>query len=163
MSEKFSEFFANSVPDQNVADMTAVALLENGRSGEIIYNGIEGETYSYNGTDYTYNGIADCVVTENEDGTVTYDFTLREDIYFSDGENLTADDVIFSYYVFCDPSYDGGVSTYSLPIAGMEAYRSGAESLYAVMLAKGADNTDFSFYTEDEKKQFFEVDLPASQ
>ena len=27
MSEKFSEFFANSVPDQNVADMTAVSLL----------------------------------------------------------------------------------------------------------------------------------------
>lgn len=163
MSEKFSEFFANSVPDQNVADLTAVLLLENGRSGEIIYNGIEGETYSYNGTDYTYNGIADCVVTENEDGTVTYDFTLRDDIYFSDGENLTADDVIFSYYVYCDPSYDGGVSTYSLPIKGIEEYRSGAEALYAVMLDKGADNTDFTYYTEEQQKQFFEVDLPAAQ
>ena len=163
MSEKFSEFFANSVPDQNVADMTAVTLLENGRAGEIIYNGIEGETASWNGTDYTYNGIANCVVTENEDGTVTYDFTLRDDILFSDGENMTADDVIFSYYVFCDPSYDGGVSTYSLPIAGMEEYRSGAEALYAVMLAKGAENTDFSLYTEEQQKQFFEVDLPAAQ
>lgn len=44
--------------------------------------GIEGETRSYNGTDYTYNGPADMEVTENEDGTVYYDFTLRDDRSF---------------------------------------------------------------------------------
>lgn len=163
MSEKFSEFFANSVPDQNVADMTAVSLLDNTRAGAIIYNGIEGETESWNGIDYTYEGIADCVVTENEDGTVNYDFTLREGVKFSDGEELTADDVIFSYYVYCDPSYDGGTSTYSLPIVGMEEYRSGAEALYSVMLANGAENTDFSLYTEEQQKAFFETDLPAAE
>ena len=41
-SEKFSEFFAASVPDQRVADFTSVALLGNDRAGELIYNGIEG-------------------------------------------------------------------------------------------------------------------------
>lgn len=162
MSEKFSMFFANSVPDQNVADLTAVSLLGNGRSGEIIYKGIEGETYAYNGTDYTYTGIADCDVTENADGTVTYDFKLREDVKFSDGEALTADDVIFSYYVYCDPSYDGGTSTYSLPIKGIEDYRAGSEALYSVILKNGADNTDFSLYDEATQKAFFETDLPAA-
>lgn len=163
MSEKFSEFFANSVPDQNVADMTGVYLLGNDRAGEIIYNGIEGETKEYNGTEYTYKGIADCKITENEDGTVTYDFKLREDVKFSDGEILNADDVIFSYYVFADPSFDGGVSLFSLPIKGMEEYRSGSDTLYNVMLKNGAENTDFTYYTEEQQKQFFETDWPAAQ
>ena len=161
-SEKFSEFFAASVPDLNVADRTAVYLLDNDRAGEIIYNGIEGETKTWNGTDYTYNGIADCAVTENEDGTVDYEFTLRDDVLFSDGEKLTADDVIFSYYVYCDPSYDGGISVYSLPIKGIEAYRSGSDTLFNLLVAAGEDNTDFTFFTEEQQKTFWETDLPAA-
>ncbi len=129
MSEKFSEFFASSVPDQNVADMTSVALLNNDRAGEIIYNGIEGETKEWNGNEYEYKGIADCVVTENEDGTVSYEFKLRDDLKFSDGEPMTADDVIFTMYVYADPSYDGGVSMFALPITGIDAYRDGSAPL----------------------------------
>ena len=162
MSEKFSEFFAASVPDQQVADMTAAYLLENDRAGEFIMNGIDGETKEYNGTDYTYTGIADCNITENADGTVDYDFTLRDDVKFSDGEPLTADDVIFTYYVYCDPSYDGGASMGSLPIVGLDAYQSGSEVLYKYLLEKGADNTDFSVVTEDQQKKFFETDLPKA-
>lgn len=163
MSEKFSEFFAQSVPDQNVVDLTSVYLLYNDRAGEVIYNGIEGETIEYNGTEYTYYGPADCVITENEDGTVDYDFKLREDLVFSDGEPLTADDVIFSMYVFCDPSYDGGASMSALPIKGLEAYTSGSAPLYEVILENGEDNTDFSLYTEEQQTQFFGTDWPAAQ
>lgn len=162
MSEKFSEFFAASVPDQQIADMTAAPLLENDRAGEIIMNGIDGETKEYNGTDYTYTGIADCNITENADGTVDYDFTLRDDVKFSDGEPLTADDLIFTYYVYCDPSYDGGAAIGSLPIVGLDAYQSGSEVLYKYLLEKGADNTDFSVVTEDQQKKFFETDLPKA-
>ena len=161
-SEKFSEFFCASVPDQRVVDMTAVGLLGNDRAGELIYNGIEGETKTYNGTDYFYNGIADCVVTENSDGTVDYEFKLREGVKFSDGEELTADDVIFSYYVYLDPSYDGSSSTYALPIKGLEEYRSGSDTLFNLLVKGGADNTDFTFVTEEQQKQFFEKDLPEA-
>ena len=162
VSEKFSPFFGESVPDENVWLLTTVSLLDVDRQGEIVYNGIEGETRSYNGTDYTYTGISDCVVTENEDGTVDYDFTLRDDVKFADGEPLTIDDVIFSYYVYLDPSYDGSSSTYALPIKGLDAYRNGSTVLYQLMLDKGADNTDFTYYTEDDQKKFFETDLPAA-
>ena len=162
MSEKFSPFFVQSVPDQRLVDLVHPYLLTNDRAGEIIMNGIEGETKEYNGTDYTYKGIADCKITENDDGTVDYDFTLRDDIKFSDGEPMTADDVIFSMYVFLDPSYDGSAATYSLPIKGLEAYRSGSEVLYKLMLKNGADNTDFTYYTQDQQKQFFDTDLPAA-
>ena len=67
---KFSPFFAASAADQDVIDLTQIALLGADRKGEMILNGIEGETREYNGTDYTYHGPADCVVTENADGTV---------------------------------------------------------------------------------------------
>ena len=119
-SSKFSPFFAESAYDQDAQTMTQVALLASDRQGAIIYKGIEGETINYNGTDYTYYGIADLTVTENEDGTVYYDFKLRDDVKFSDGESLTADDVIFSMYVLSDPTYDGSSTLFALPIEGME-------------------------------------------
>ena len=152
MSEKFSPFFAESTYDQNVVDLTSVALLGNTRAGEIVYKGIKGETYEYNGTDYKYTGIADCVVTENADGTVDYDFKLREDLKFSDGQAITADDVIFSYYVFADPMYDGSASLFSLPIKGMEEYRQNMDSLFNYVVAAGKDNTDFTYWTKETQE-----------
>lgn len=157
MSEKFSPFFAESVPDQNIVDVTQISLVYNDRSGEFIYNGIEGETTSYNGTDYTYYGPTDLTITENEDGTVYYDFKLRDDLTFSDGEPVTADDIIFSFYVFCDPTYDGGASVYSLPIEGMEEYRSGMSTLASLLAAAGEDNTDFTYWTEDQQNAFWDA------
>lgn len=157
MSEKFSPFFAESVPDVNIVDATQIYLLYNDRAGEYIYNGIEGETKEYNGTEYTYTGPANLVITENEDGTVYYDYTLREDITFSDGEPLTADDVIFSLYVYSDPTYDGAASVYSLPIEGMEEYRSGVSTLAALLAAAGEDNTDFTYWTEEQQTAFWDA------
>lgn len=162
VSEKFSPFFGESVPDEDVWLLTTTGLLTTDRKGEIVYKGIEGETREYNGTDYTYTSIADCEVTENEDGTVFYDYTIRDDVKFADGELLDIDDVIFSFYVYLDPSYDGGHSVYSLPIQGLEEYRSGSTVLYELMLSKGEANTDFTFYSEDEQKKFFETDFPAA-
>lgn len=162
VSEKFSPFFGETVPDEDVWLITTVPLLTIDRKGEIVYKGIEGETREYNGTNYTYMSIADCEVTENEDGTVFYDYTIRDDVKFADGEPLTIDDVIFSYYVYLDPSYDGASSVYALPIQGLEEYRSGSTVLYDLMLFNGEDNTDFTFYSEDEQKKFFETDFPAA-
>lgn len=152
---KFSPFFATLQYDQDVSDMVSIGLLASDREGNIVMKGIEGETIAYNGTDYTYNGIADCDVTQNDDGTVVYDFTLRDDIKFSDGEPLTADDVIFSMYVFADPTYDGAATFYTLPIRGMEDYRSGMDTLGNIILAAGRDNTDFTTFTEDQMNAYW--------
>ena len=155
-SSKFSPFFAETAYDQDVASMTAIGLLTSDRTGAIIYNGIEGETINYNGTDYTYYGPADLVVTENADGTVYYDFTLREDLVFSDGEPVTIDDVIFSMYVLCDPTYDGGSTLYAQPIEGMEEYRSGMDTRQNLILAAGPDAyAENEFYTEDQYNTFW--------
>ena len=152
---KFSPFFATLQYDQDVSDMVSIGLLASDREGNIVMKGIEGETIAYNGTDYTYTGIADCDVTQNDDGTVVYDFTLRDDIKFSDGEPLTADDVIFSMYVFADPTYDGAATFYTLPIKGMEDYRSGMDTLGNIILAAGRDNTDFTTFTEDQMNAYW--------
>ena len=155
-SSKFSPFFAETAYDQDVASMTAISLLTSDRTGAIIYNGIEGETINYNGTDYTYYGPADLVVTENADGTVYYDFTLRDDLVFSDGEPITIDDVIFSMYVLCDPTYDGASTLYAQPIEGMEEYRSGMDTRQNLILAAGPDAyAENEFYTEDQYNTFW--------
>ena len=155
-SEKFSPFFAETAYDQDVSSMTQISLINLDRMGQVIYKGIEGETIPYNGTDYTYYGPADVVVTQNEDGTVYYDFTLRDDIKFSDGEPLTIDDVIFSMYVLCDPTYDGSSTLFSQPIEGMEKYRSGMDTLMNLIVNAGPDNTDFTFWTEEQQKTFWD-------
>jgi len=154
-SSKFSPFFEETAYDRDAEAITQIPLLSSDRTGAIIYKGIEGETINYNGTDYTYYGPADCEVTENEDGTVYYDFTLRDDITFSDGEPMTIDDVIFSMYVLCDPTYDGSLTLYSQPIEGLSEYRSGMDTLFNLLVEAGEDNTDFTNWTEDQQTAFW--------
>ncbi len=154
---KFSPFFVASAEDINIMNMTQISLLGTDRVGAIVENGIEGETRSYNGTDYTYNGVADLKVTENDDGTVYYDFTMRDDLKFSDGTPVDIDDVIFSMYVYADPTYDGSTTLYSQPIQGMEEYRSGMGTLSALIAAAGEDNTDYTYWTEEQQKAFWDA------
>lgn len=155
-SSKFSPFFHETAYDEDATMMTQVLLIDNDRQGAMIYNGIEGETNNYNGTDYTYTGIADFVVTENEDGTVYYDIKLRDDVKFSDGESLTADDVIFTMYVLCDPTYDGNASLHAQPIEGLEAYRSGVDVRYKLIAAAGNGGYEANdFYTEEQYNNFW--------
>ena len=154
---KFSPFFAASAADQDVIDLTQLGLLGADRKGEMILNGIEGETREYNGTDYTYYGTSDCTVTENADGTVTYDIKLRDDLKFSDGEPVTIDDVIFSMYVYLDPTYDGSVTMYSTPIVGLEEYRNSMTTLSKLIAEAGEDNTDYTNFTEEQQKAFWDA------
>ena len=148
---KFSPFFASAADDTDIADLVTLYLMGSDRVGNPVLNGIEGETRSYNGTDYTYTGPANIVITENADGTVYYDITMREDIVFSDGTPADIDDVIFGIYVLSDPTYDGSTTLYSFPIEGMEEYRSGMDTKFNLIAAAGRDNTDFSLWTEEEQ------------
>ncbi|MCD8354650.1 MAG: ABC transporter substrate-binding protein [Clostridiales bacterium] len=155
LEQKFSPFFAASVDDVNVEEMTQAFLMYTDRVGEPVLSGIEGYNLSYNGTDYTYYGTSDIVVTENDDGTVTYSVTMRDDIQFSDGTYADIDDVIFAMYVFLDPTYDGSTTLYSCPIEGLDAYRSGMSTLFDLLAAAGQDNTDFTYWDEETQTAFW--------
>lgn len=157
-NSKFSPFFSETVPDTDVSDITTVSLLPTDRQGAVLLNSKDGEVVPYNGKDYTYNGVANCEITEQKDGKVTYDFTLRDDIKFSDGEPLTVDDVIFSMYVLADPTYTGAVTFFALPIEGMDKYRSGMETRRDLILKtekKGYEKNDF--FTEEQYNVFWKA------
>lgn len=162
-SSKFSPFFGKTAYDVDVGEMTTQYLMELDREGNPVLNGIEGETRSYNGTDYTYTGISDIEVVQNDDGTVDYNVTMRDDIKFSDGTTADIDDVIFGMYVLCDPTYDGSSTLYALPIEGMTEYRSGMELLVNLIVAAGPDNTDFTNWTEEQQTAFWDAFWPAGE
>ncbi|MDW7655623.1 MAG: ABC transporter substrate-binding protein [Bacillota bacterium] len=165
-SEKFSPFFADTAYDNDVSDMTAVGLLTTDRTGAIVYNAIEGETIPYGGTDYVYKGLANVSVEYNEatDKTV-YTWTIRDDVHFSDGELLTADDIIFTYYTYCDPSYTGSTTLYSVPIVGLKDYRTQTTSevydkydaLFTEIYTAGEDHewAEGDNWTKEQQESFW--------
>lgn len=165
-SQKFSPFYADTGYDQDVAAMTQIALMVTDRTGGIVFNAIEGETIPYNGTDYTYTGPADLSVAYDEaTDTTKYSAKLREDLVFSDGEPVTADDLIFTYYTYLDPSYVGSTTLASYDIVGLKDYQTQTTSdvydKYATMAdaiyAAGVDHvwaaTDT--WTEEQQTDFW--------
>ena len=153
---KFSPFFYTNDYENQVMSMVFDGLLLIDREGSVVLKGADGEVRPYNGTDHTYTGVANCDIVENEDGTVDYNITMKQGIKFSDGEEMTIDDVIFSYYVLLDPTYDGVSTLYSIPIKGLEAYRTGMESRMNLILAAGPDGyTATDYFTEDQYNTFW--------
>ena len=153
---KFSPFFYTNSYENDVMNMIFDAVLLTDREGSVVLKGADGEVRPYNGTDYTYNGVANCDIVENADGTVDYNITMKQGIKFSDGEEMTIDDVIFSYYVLLDPTYDGVSTLYSIPIKGLDAYRTGMDSRMNLILAAGPDGyTATDYFTEDQYNTFW--------
>ena len=153
--QKFSPFFYTTAYDEEVVSNFTGGLLAADRGGAIIHHGIEGETVEYNGTDYTYYGMGDVDIVQNDDGSVDYNLTMRDDIVFSDGTPATIDDVIFGIYVMADPSYDGSSTVYALPIEGMADYYNSQQYLYNLLAEAGRDNTDFTLWDEATQTAFW--------
>ena len=123
-SAKFSPFYADTAYDRDAVDITQLTILTTDRAGGIIYNAIEGETVPYNGTDYLYTGPADIKVEYDEaSDTTKYTAKIRDDLVFSDGVPVTADDIIFTYYTYLDPSYVGSTTLSSYKIVGLNEYQ----------------------------------------
>ena len=152
---KFCPLFTASAADQDVVSFNNVTLLITDRMAEPIYNGIDGETKEYNGTEYTYNGPANVTMTQQSDGSVTYDVQLRDDLKFHDGTPMTIDDVIFTLYAYVDPTYDGSATIYSNDIKGLAEYRSGMSTLASLIGNAGRDNTDFTYWTQEQQDAFW--------
>ena len=161
---KFSPFFANTQNDQDVATtFCSAGLFETDREGNPILNGMNGVNIDYNGTSYKYNEVANVDVVQNTDGTVDYNITMRKNVVFSDGVKMNIDDVIFTMYVLCDPSYDGGQTLASTPIVGVKSYQTGvSDTIYSkyedmanAIFAAGPDNTDFTNWTQDQQNAYF--------
>lgn len=165
-SQKFSPFYAETAVDRDVSDMTQVSLVTNDRAGAIVYNAADGETIEYNGKPYTYEGVANITVNKDDAAAKTvYTFKLKEGVTFSDGQPMTADDVIFSYYVYLDPSYNGATTTRSLDIVGLKDYLTQTSSevyakydqMFDDILAAGADHvwSEGDAWTQEQQNFFW--------
>ena len=110
MSGVFSPFFSETADDQVIVDLTSMKLLR---------PDVDGEPRPY---------ASSCEVLEEKDPSgktlyTTYRFQLMDNLYFSDGEPVTADDVVFSVKVLCDPTYNGLSAVGTLPIKGLQEYK----------------------------------------
>jgi peptide/nickel transport system substrate-binding protein len=165
-SQKFSPFFSDTAYDADVAAMTQITLLTTDRTGGIIFNAIEGETVNYNGTDYLYKGPADTKVEYDEaTDTTKYTARLRVGMKFSDGKPVTADDIIFSYYTFLDPTYTGSTTLSSYDIIGLKDYQTQTTSdvyneyaaIAEAILAAGPDHvwSETDTWTQEQQEDFW--------
>lgn len=160
-SEKFSVFFADSAYDMDICRLVNGLFLTTDRVGGTIYNSIEGETVSYNGVDYIYNGMTDVeVAIDDAAGITTYTIKIKEGILFSDGVEMTADDLIFSYYVTADPTYDGSSTLYSMPIQGMSNYRTQtSDEVYKKYDAMFSLMSEYGFNGEYEQNGDYDAEM----
>ena len=110
----FNPFFYTAANDGTVVSMTQIGML-----GAKYVNGEIQVAYGENEAVVT----KDYEIVENDDGTVSYYFVLKNGIQFSDGHPLTMEDVLFNYYVYLDPVYTGSNTLYSTDILGLSEYR----------------------------------------
>ena len=110
----FNPFFSTSANDGTIVGMTQIGML-----GSKYVNGEVQVAYGEDEAVVT----KDYDIVENDDGTVTYTFVLKNGILFSDGHPLTMEDVLFNYYVYLDPVYTGSNTLYSTDILGLKEYR----------------------------------------
>lgn len=144
----FSPFFYSSAYDDQVFSPVFETVCELNKDGELVDNA----------------GHVEVEEVAADDGSTKYVYTvsIQEGMNFSDGEPVTIDDLIFSYYVYADPTYDGMSTFGTLDIEGMEEYKNSAAPLWKAMVNAGEDNTDFTNWTEEQQTAFFSTDLPTA-
>ena len=110
----FNPFFSTSAPDGTIVAMTQIGMLSS--------KYVDGKVQVAYGDDEAVV-VKDYDIVENDDGTTSYTFVLKNGILFSDGHPLTMEDVLFNYYVYLDPVYTGSSTLYSTDILGLSEYR----------------------------------------
>lgn len=118
----YNPFFATAAYDSEIAGQTQIGMLTTSIDGEIAYGDEEACVVK----DYTkqfLNSNRQPTTGESNAKYTQYDFLIKKGIKFSDGEDLTIEDVIFNLYVYLDPAYTGSSTIYSTDIVGLEEYR----------------------------------------
>lgn len=119
----FNPFMDLSEGDANVMKLVGLNLLTRDRTGRVIMMATEGEYSYFNNERYLYTGPADISREYDEEADESsFTLKLKDGIYFSDGEKLTVDDLIFNLYVRLQPNFTGDGTLRSLDIVGLKNY-----------------------------------------
>ena len=121
----FNPFFATSATDSTIASMTQVGMLTTDAAGNPkCGDDVPTVAYNYQQTMKDADGnVTTNPAAAQDGGSTEYEFIIKNGMKFSDGEDLTIEDVLFNLYVYLDPQYMGSATIYSTDIKGLQAYR----------------------------------------
>lgn len=105
----FNPIMSDNVYDAYVSDLLFEALVSNTKDGEYV------------------GDLAEFEISEDK---LTYTFTLKDGIKFSDGSPLTTEDVEFTYKTIAHPDYNGPRAYAVSPLVGYDAYHSGETDVF---------------------------------
>jgi peptide/nickel transport system substrate-binding protein len=163
MDGVFNPFFSSSAYDNQVIGLVNVALLGLDETGAVVasdYYPSVAQSYSIFYTDDLTGYTAK---DEYEEGDyVVYDIVIKNGALFSDGNEIDAEDVLFNYYTYLDPSYNGSSTLYTLPILGLQDFRTqvaGSDAIAAKATMILADDGRVNGYvaTEDYTEAEFDA------
>ncbi|MDO5409775.1 MAG: ABC transporter substrate-binding protein [Lachnospiraceae bacterium] len=125
----FNPLFAESEADKMVCDLVFDQLCSVGLKGELEAGAAsltpvseaEGKG-SKNGQTGTSAAAGSSSANGSETEITDYQLTLNRGMKFSDGSDVTIDDVIFTWNLMADPYYEGIYSLAEVPVLGMEEY-----------------------------------------
>lgn len=135
----YNPFYYTSLSDGQVVSMTQASLIttETWHNDDTDLDEVEavaGEDYPTIAKDFTitYKDANGRVTTSDvaaNGGTTEYEFLIKNGMKFSNGSDLTIQDVLFNFYVYLDPSYTGSNTMYSVDIKGLTAYQENDSNL----------------------------------
>ena len=123
---KFNPFYATSATDVTIAAQTQLSMLTLNEKGQIACGEDEATValdYKTTMYDSATQGAGNVTTDASKAKRTEYEFVIKNGIKFSDGDDLTIDDVLFNLYVYLDPLYMGSATIYSTKIQGLNAYR----------------------------------------
>jgi len=105
----FNPIMSDNTYDTYVADILFEKLVTNNAEGEMV------------------PVLAEWTISEDK---LTYTFTLKDGIKFSDGSDLTTEDVAFTYETIAHPDYNGPRAYAVSSMVGYEEFHSGASDTF---------------------------------
>ena len=125
MSGNFNPAYYTAAYDAHVVDMVFDRLIVMDVNGEYQPSAAESWEFSEDKKEIT--------------------FKMKKDMTFSDGEKVTADDVVFSYKLLADPTYTGRYGSVVKDLAGYEEYFAKKTTEFKGVVAVDEYTVKFSF------------------
>ena len=119
----FNPFFGTSAYDTGVTGQTQISMLSSDETGNKVTFGKDEPVVTLDYSEIMYDKAGNVTTEGDENGTTVYQMVLKDGILFSDGQPLTAHDVLFNMYVYLDPNYTGSSTMYSTDIVGLRNYQ----------------------------------------
>lgn len=118
----FNPFFYTSGSDGEIVSQTQIGMLTSDENGQPD-SGWDEACVAFDYSVVT-TGNKDLVQGNDYSRYYTdYYFAIKDNVKFSDGVDLTINDVLFNVYMYLDPAYTGSSTMYSVAIKGIDKYR----------------------------------------